>query len=81
MRYGRATHDYAVREARADEAGPVLKRYVTVATKTRPQFQAAKDSPVEDFIAEAHRHPCVPAHPTSWRPPTAGTSPPLTGNP
>jgi deazaflavin-dependent oxidoreductase (nitroreductase family) len=48
---------YAVREATAQEAGPVLKRYVKVASATRPYFAATKDSPVEDFVAEADRHP------------------------
>jgi hypothetical protein len=46
-----------VREVPAGEAGPVLKRYVGVATATRPYFQADNDSPVEDFVAEADRHP------------------------
>jgi deazaflavin-dependent oxidoreductase (nitroreductase family) len=50
-------HDYAVREVPAGEAGPVLKRYVGVATATRPYFLADKDAPVEDFVAEADRHP------------------------
>jgi deazaflavin-dependent oxidoreductase (nitroreductase family) len=50
-------HTYAVREATAQEAGPVLKRYVRVASATRPYFAATKDSPVEDFVAEAGRHP------------------------
>jgi deazaflavin-dependent oxidoreductase (nitroreductase family) len=50
-------HDYAAREVSAQEAGPVLKRYVAVATATRPYFDARKDSPIEDFIAEADRHP------------------------
>ena len=57
LRYGRSTRDFAIREASKDEAGPVLKRYVAIATKTRPQFDATKDSPVEEFVAEAHRHP------------------------
>ena len=57
LRYGRAKGDYAVREVGAAEAGPVLKRYVAIATKTRPHFYAKKESPVEDFIAEADRHP------------------------
>lgn len=57
LRYGRHTRDYAVREAQPDEAGPVLKRYVQVASKTRTYFEATKDSPVADFVAEAHRHP------------------------
>jgi hypothetical protein len=56
LRYGRATRDFATREVSQDEAGPVLKRYVAVASKTRPQFKATKDSPVEDFVAEADRH-------------------------
>ena len=48
---------YAIREVPAAEAGPILKRYVGVATATRPYFQADKDAPVEDFVAEADRHP------------------------
>jgi deazaflavin-dependent oxidoreductase (nitroreductase family) len=57
LRYGRATRVYATREVSADEAGPVLKRYVAIATKTRAHFKATQDSPVEDFVAEADRHP------------------------
>jgi deazaflavin-dependent oxidoreductase (nitroreductase family) len=49
--------DYAVREVPAWEAGPVLKRYVGVATATRPYFGADKEAPVEEFVAEADRHP------------------------
>ena len=49
--------DYAVREVSAAQAGPVLKRYVAAATATRPYFGADKDAPVEDFVAEADRHP------------------------
>jgi deazaflavin-dependent oxidoreductase (nitroreductase family) len=49
--------DYAVHEVSAAEAGPVLKRYVAVATATRPYFDADKDAPVADFVAEADRHP------------------------
>jgi deazaflavin-dependent oxidoreductase (nitroreductase family) len=48
---------YALREVTAQEAGPVLKQYVHVATATRPYFSATKESPVEDFVAEADRHP------------------------
>jgi deazaflavin-dependent oxidoreductase (nitroreductase family) len=54
-RGGRQT--YAIREVPAPEAGPVLKRYVAIASATRPYFQADKDAPVEDFVAEADRHP------------------------
>jgi deazaflavin-dependent oxidoreductase (nitroreductase family) len=59
VRLGRRgkTRDYVVREVAAAEAGPVLKRYVQVATATRPYFQAAAHSPVEAFVAEAAGHP------------------------
>jgi F420H(2)-dependent quinone reductase len=57
LRYGRATRQYTTREASSEEAGPVLKRYLAIATKTRARFEATQDSPVEDFIAEADRHP------------------------
>jgi deazaflavin-dependent oxidoreductase (nitroreductase family) len=57
LQYGRATREYATREVSADEAGPVLKRYVAIATKARAQFEATPDSPVEDFAAVADRHP------------------------
>lgn len=57
LRRRRDVRDYTVREVTAEEAGPVLKRYVQVATATRPYFQATKESPVADFIAEAPQHP------------------------
>ena len=64
--------DYAVREVAAGEAGPVLKRYVAVATATRPYFAADKDSPVEDFVAEADRHPVFELLPISGDPGRGG---------
>ena len=39
------------------EAGLVLKRYIRIAPATWRYFQATKDSPVKDFVAEADRHP------------------------
>lgn len=57
LRYGRTRREYGIREVPAEEAGPVLKRYVAIATKARTQFEATPDSPVEDFVAEADRHP------------------------
>lgn len=57
LRYGRTRHEYAVREVGADEAGPVLKRYVEVATKTRAHFAADPEAPASDFAAEADRLP------------------------
>ena len=57
IRYGRTSHEYDTREASPQEAGPVLKLYVTKATKTHPYFTATQDDPAEDFTAEADRHP------------------------
>jgi len=57
LRHGRTTRDYAIREVSPSEAGPVLKRYVAIAGIARPYFRAGKDSPVDDFVAEADLHP------------------------
>jgi deazaflavin-dependent oxidoreductase (nitroreductase family) len=57
LRYGRTKRSYAIREVSAREAGPVLKRYVAVATKSRRHFRASADAPVDAFVAEADRHP------------------------
>lgn len=57
LRHGRTTRRWAVREVGPDEAAPVLKRYVKVASRTRPYFRASADAPVEEFAAEADRHP------------------------
>lgn len=54
---GRDTREYAIREVDPEEAGPVLRQYVRIATATRPYFLATKDSPVGDFVTEADRHP------------------------
>ncbi len=48
---------YVVREVLPAEAGPILKRYRRLAPATRRHFQARMDSPIEDFAAEADRHP------------------------
>ena len=54
---GRRSETAALVELAPGEAGPILKRYVTDIPITRPFFDARPDSPVEAFIAEAHRHP------------------------
>jgi deazaflavin-dependent oxidoreductase (nitroreductase family) len=51
------TESYAIREVSDQEAGPVLQRYVRVASATRPYFQADLNAPVADFVAEAAHHP------------------------
>jgi deazaflavin-dependent oxidoreductase (nitroreductase family) len=53
----RDTRDYTIREVSPEEAGPVIQRYLRLAPSARPYFQASKDSPVADFVAEAGRHP------------------------
>jgi hypothetical protein len=51
------TRDYAIREVGGPEVGPVLQRYVQIASATREYFQAGQNDPVESFIAEAGQHP------------------------
>ena len=72
----RDTHAYAVREVVGPEAGPVLQRYVRIASATRGYFQADQNDPVERFIAEAEQHPVfelTPIGPDS--PPMSGEGP------
>jgi hypothetical protein len=45
------------KEVGAQEAGPILKRYVRQVRITAPFFDARHTDPVEDFVAEASRHP------------------------
>ena len=49
----RDVRDYAIREVN----GPVLQRYVQIASATREYFEANQNDPVESFIAEAGQHP------------------------
>ena len=65
LRRGRDRHDYTIRQLPPAQAGPILQRYIRIAPATRPYFQAGKDSPVGDFIAEAHRHPVFELTPIS----------------
>jgi deazaflavin-dependent oxidoreductase (nitroreductase family) len=57
LRRGRVSRDYTIRELPPAQSGPILQRYIRIAPATRPYFQAGKDSPAEDFTAEADRHP------------------------
>jgi len=65
LRRGRDRHDYTLRQLPAAQAGSVLQHYIRIAPATRPYFQASKDSPVGDFIAEADRHPVFALNPIS----------------
>lgn len=62
------TRHYTIREASVEEAGPVLQRYVAVATATRQYFKADKDAPVEQFVAEADHHPVFELIPLDAKP-------------
>lgn len=57
LRRGFSRRVCLVRPASAQEAGPVLRQYVRQSRPTRPYFTATLDSPVEEFVAEADRHP------------------------
>lgn len=57
LRHGRRVEVLSIREASAEEAGPVLKQYLAVTGPPRAYFRATKDSPVEQFVAEAGLHP------------------------
>jgi deazaflavin-dependent oxidoreductase (nitroreductase family) len=54
---GRKSTTHGISEVGPAEAAPVLKRYVAKVPVVRPFFDAGKDSPVEEFEAEAARHP------------------------
>ena len=59
------TQAYTIREVSGEEAGPILKLYVGIASATRPYFQADPRAPVEDFVAEAAYHPVFELTPTA----------------
>jgi len=65
LRRGRDRHDYTLRQLPPAQAGPILQHYIRIAPATRPYFQASKDSPVGDFIADADRHPVFELIPIS----------------
>ena len=54
---GRRTDELGVDEVGAQEAAPVLRAYLGKVRVVRPYFDAAPDSPLEAFTAEASRHP------------------------
>jgi deazaflavin-dependent oxidoreductase (nitroreductase family) len=71
------TRNYTIREASPEQAGPVLKRYIAIASATRRYFQADRNDPVESFVAEAEHHPVFELVPigsdsTTGEPPRAG---------
>lgn len=53
----RTSETVTISELRPEEAAPVLKEYITRLPITRPFFDVIPKSPLEDFVAEAPRHP------------------------
>lgn len=54
---GKRSETVTIRELPTTEAAPVLQRYITRVPITRPYFDVKPDSPLDDFITEAPRHP------------------------
>lgn len=55
-RAGRS-HTLSIEEVAPERAAPVLQRYLKSVPVVRPFFDAKPDSPLEDFVTEASRHP------------------------
>lgn len=46
-----------IEEVDAETAAPILREYVRKTPITKPYFEATGGSPLEEFVAEAPRHP------------------------
>ena len=57
LRRGRRHERLGVEELAPADAVPVLRRYYELSRLTRPFFDVELDSPHEDWVAEAPRHP------------------------
>jgi deazaflavin-dependent oxidoreductase (nitroreductase family) len=53
----RKTERVQVVEVGPEEAAPVLRAYLRSTPVTAPFFEAKRSAPLEEFAAEAHRHP------------------------
>jgi deazaflavin-dependent oxidoreductase (nitroreductase family) len=53
----RKSETVSIEELGPEESGPVLKKYIKQEPITQPYFEANPDAPVEEFKAEASRHP------------------------
>jgi deazaflavin-dependent oxidoreductase (nitroreductase family) len=62
LRRGRTTLEVTATPVPPGEAAAVLRRYVRDVPVTRPFFDVGPESPLEDFEAEAHRHPVFALH-------------------
>lgn len=57
LRRGRQRVPVSASELSAEQAGPVLKHYVTSVPITRPYLDVSYDRPAEEFVAIAAKHP------------------------
>jgi deazaflavin-dependent oxidoreductase (nitroreductase family) len=62
---GRRRERLTVEELPADAAVPVLREYYRRGRVTRPFFDVSLDSPDDDWLAEAPRHPVFALRPQS----------------
>jgi deazaflavin-dependent oxidoreductase (nitroreductase family) len=46
-----------IEEIASDQSAPVLQQYLKRVTAVRPFFDVTPDSPLDDFVSEASRHP------------------------
>jgi deazaflavin-dependent oxidoreductase (nitroreductase family) len=53
----RKTKRFRIEEVGPEEAAPVLRQYLRKTPIVKPYFDARRDSPLEEFAAEAVRHP------------------------
>jgi deazaflavin-dependent oxidoreductase (nitroreductase family) len=53
----RRTETFRIEEVPAEQAAPVLKRYLNAVGVVRPFFDVKPDGPIEEFTREAPRHP------------------------
>jgi deazaflavin-dependent oxidoreductase (nitroreductase family) len=53
----RKTERLRIEEVGPEKAAPVLREYLRKTPIVRPYFDATRDSPLEEFAAEASRHP------------------------
>lgn len=72
LQKGRHKEELEVVEASPEDAAPVLQTYLQEVSIVRPYFDVTPDSPEEDFIAEAPRHPvCRIVEPGAGQPSTS----------
>lgn len=65
LRRGRRQERFAVEELAPEAAVSVLREYYRRGRVTRPFFDVSLDSPDEEWLAEAPRHPVFALHPST----------------